>query len=495
MIKQCLKDLSKDTIYYGLAHSLGRFISIFTAPIMTRVFSPSDYGVMDLITTTVSFMTLILAVNINGGIFREYFDVADREKGVLLFSGISPIMILVLVVDLVAVLLAGQISNILFRTGIYSNVIRLALLQIPIMILVEHFLILLRFLKRAKVFFVISVLDIILFVFFLLFYVVYLKFGIAGVYMATLSTKSILLLPLFYKLARYYSVKIDIRHIKNVMSFSLPLLPAVFVNLYLAKASTYFLNFYSSLENVGLYSIASKISSSGLIVAAAFGMGWMPFAYGIIKEKDKHYLYDMVLRAVFGIYGVIIFASSIFANEALIIITTEKYYACYNLVGFIALAQIMYYINTMVSLGINISKRTYFFTLAQLVGAIVATILFLLLIPRFGSLGAAVSFLVGFSSSSVFIYAFSQKLYPIPYNGIKILLIYGVTLSAIICVYHFSNLALKLSLQVMVLKALLVISFGLLMFNIALVGEERLKVTAFIKERIVKGMMRAFNTP
>ena len=476
-----LASISQDTLFYGLAHSASRFIVIFTAPIMTRVFSPSDYGVIDLIATTVSLLTLILSMHVNGGIFREFYEVPEQDRGVLLFSGISPVMLVTLTVDLIAIIYAGKISDLIFSTRIYTNVIQLALIQIPISILFDHFLVLLRFLQRPKVFLLISIIKISIYFICLLIFIVWLRFGIIGVYLTTLASEMLVLMPLLYILSSNYTLKVDTNHIKNVMKYSIPLIPSVFINTYLARASAYFLNAQAGLEHVGLYSIAAKIGSAGLIAAEAFGMAWMPFAYSIIMQREKHHIYDLALRVVFGVYGIIIFSSALFANEVLIIFTTEKYYPSYNLVGFIAMAQIMYYINTMISIGIRISKMTYFITIAQVLGAVAATILFIILIPRYGALGAALSYLIGFSCSSVFIYIFSQRVYSVPYHGIKVVLIYGFIMLSITAVYHLLELSMNLSLQTILIKLIWVILFAMLMFRLTLEKEEIEKVVSFVK--------------
>ncbi len=83
MLLDQIKNLSTDSLYYGLGTALRRFFALFTAPIMTRVFTPDDYGVMGLITSTIAFASLILTFGINGGIFRHYYEVNKKEKKVL----------------------------------------------------------------------------------------------------------------------------------------------------------------------------------------------------------------------------------------------------------------------------------------------------------------------------------------------------------------------------------------------------------------------------
>lgn len=489
MIIDYFKKISKDTVYYGLGQSLRRFFSIFTAPILTRVFSPSDFGVIDLIITTIAFLTLFLSLSVNNGIFREYFDYTDSEKKEVLFSGISFIMILVIAVDLLLIIFAKQISIILFKSPEYKSIIILALLKIPIFILFDHFMTLLRFLRRAKLFVVFSIIQMGIHILFLLFYVVYLKLGITGVFLTAISSNLFPLIFLSFLIAKYYSPNLKMGYVKNILAFSLPLLPGLFINMYLMNANRYFMNAYSSLEQIGIYSIATKIASISSIAALSFGMAWNPYAYSIINQKDKHFLYDKIFRFFFGMAAVIVFSVYLFANDILIILTTERYFVAYSLVGFICLGKIMYNVNTMISLGILISKKTYLMTIAQLGGAVAATLSFFLLIPKYNALGAAMSLLIGYSISSIFIYILSQRVYKINYKSINIILIYFCTLISIIVYYFFADLSNEVSISNILFKIIYIFLFAFIVFNIAFIKEEKMKFITLLKLKIKDNLL------
>ncbi|MBI3787137.1 MAG: oligosaccharide flippase family protein, partial [Ignavibacteriales bacterium] len=49
-----LKQLTKESLVYGLSAVATRFINIVMIPLYTRVFSPEDYGVMSLVITTMT---------------------------------------------------------------------------------------------------------------------------------------------------------------------------------------------------------------------------------------------------------------------------------------------------------------------------------------------------------------------------------------------------------------------------------------------------------
>lgn len=50
-----LKQLGKDSVVYGLGGILAKSVSLFTLPIYTRIFTPADYGTIEMLGVLTSF--------------------------------------------------------------------------------------------------------------------------------------------------------------------------------------------------------------------------------------------------------------------------------------------------------------------------------------------------------------------------------------------------------------------------------------------------------
>ena len=55
LILNRFKQLGKDSIIYGLGGILAKSVSFFMLPIYTRIFSPSDYGTIEMLTVIKQF--------------------------------------------------------------------------------------------------------------------------------------------------------------------------------------------------------------------------------------------------------------------------------------------------------------------------------------------------------------------------------------------------------------------------------------------------------
>ena len=67
----------RDSLIYGLASILSRGLAIFLLPIYTRVLSPADYGVYDLLVTLVALANLVVALEVSQGLARYWADTGD----------------------------------------------------------------------------------------------------------------------------------------------------------------------------------------------------------------------------------------------------------------------------------------------------------------------------------------------------------------------------------------------------------------------------------
>ena len=54
-----LKELTKDTAIYGISTMVGRFLNFILVPFYTNVFSPSDYGIVQLIYAYLAILNIL----------------------------------------------------------------------------------------------------------------------------------------------------------------------------------------------------------------------------------------------------------------------------------------------------------------------------------------------------------------------------------------------------------------------------------------------------
>jgi O-antigen/teichoic acid export membrane protein len=411
-------------------------------------------------------------MGINAGIFRSYYEVSDSQKKVLLFSGISSSTILLSLLVGIGVVFAESFSEVLFSSSQYANIIRIALLQIPIVQLFDHYCTLLRYQKKVKQFVAISGLQVALSLIFLLFYVVFLKLGILGVYLNIITSNLIPLLIIMIILRKYYVMEFNIGYVKDSLSFSIPLMPGWFIIMYLMQANRFFLQAYHSPTEVGIYSIAARIAGICGMIMSMFMLAWDPLSYKLIPQKAKYYLYDSVARIFLFSASIIILGVTYFAKEILIILTTAKYYPAYKIVGIISMGILVMYFNSFIGMGIIISKRTIYKSVAMLIGALISTLSYVFFIPVYGIQAAASGLLIGYIISAIPLYYYGNKYCLIPFNIKRIGGTLALLIISVYTYYYFSGNTYTISLSWISIKILIILTLSYALMRIAFTPKE-----------------------
>src|SRR4030042_5145246 len=72
-----IKKLLSETLIYGLSGVSSGLLTILFVPIYTRIFSPEDYGVMGLVTTTMALLSILIVLSLDNSAHRWFWDTED----------------------------------------------------------------------------------------------------------------------------------------------------------------------------------------------------------------------------------------------------------------------------------------------------------------------------------------------------------------------------------------------------------------------------------
>jgi O-antigen/teichoic acid export membrane protein len=103
------------------------------------------------------------------------------------------------------------------------------------------------------------------------------------------------------------------------------------------------------------------------------------------------------------------------------LMTTPQYVGAARVVPWLGLAVAFQGIYLLTSIGLNISKRTAYYPVSTGAAAVTSAGLNLLLIPRFGMLGAAWAAVAAYAVLAAVAFAFSRRFYPIEYEWGRLL--------------------------------------------------------------------------
>lgn len=473
-MRQHISRLSKDSLFYGFGIGLGQLFSFILAPILTAIFSPSEYGMMSLLQTTFGFMIVIALINLSSGVYFYYFDNDDsNDKKIIISTSIFFHVTIALFFSVVVWSFASYFSDILNIHKIdsknidYTKYIKILAVGLFFSIIETQFKSLLRMLRRPKLFVILTVIQLSVNFSAVILLVVINGLGIEGAFYAAIIASIVTVAIGFFMLKDEYVKSFSFAYLGLFFSYALPQFPSVFFNWGLSQSNNFFLNYFSTLHELGMYSIAFKIASIFLLFATAFRMAWDPFSLSIMKQADAKEIYKKIYNYFMIAFIWISSCLAFYGKAILILITPEIYHSSYLLIGILSFAFFIQAGNNILGVGIGISKKTIYISYIQIIVFASVVVASFLLIPKFGSLGASFVFLIGAHIQSFLYFFISERLFEVRYNFWKLFFFSIFIMSFSYCgmLYIDTISRLLTSTLIATVFSLLTLIFSLLMLN------------------------------
>ncbi len=411
------KQLGKDTVIYGLGGIAGKLINFILLPIYTRIFNPSDYGIMDVIATMVALAGVILTAGTETALSYYFFksdDLSERRKTITTNS--IYIFAINACIALVVFLLAEPISNLIFKGEMYAIYLRVAVLSLPFSNLVALNLNLLRLQRKPWAYLALSIPQLIFSILLSIYLVVILKIGIIGVFWAQFVTMFLFSTIGLYVNRSYFGMGFSLHRLAELLRYGLPLVISGLSMWSIYYLDRYFLLNFSTLEEIGLYSVGLRIASVINLLTQAFRTANAPFQFEIAADKNARQIYAQTLRYYLLLTSLACVLLSLFARPMLQLLTTTAYINAYKVVALATYCEVAYGAYQLIGVGLLLTRKTGMTGIAIGLGGLINVAYLYIFVPLLGMIGAALATLLAHLTIIVFLFVSAQKAYPIPYD-------------------------------------------------------------------------------
>lgn len=327
---------------YLLANFLLKGITILSLPVITRLLSASDFGVISVYFTIVSIFTAVYSLGMESSMYRYYFE-ANNDYSRFLGSNISYLISFVLLLSGLLIFFRHEIAEIIsVEENVITFAIIIAALSIPTNLVQTHFQTVLESKKYATLNFTkftsITAITIIL--------LLMMKSQLyMGRLYAELAVASVLIIYTIPKLSKLSKFNFNPGYFKYTLVVGLPLLPHTLSMLILNVFDRLVINRINGQEEVGLYSFAYNIGMIMNMFVMGLNQSWGPIFFRKLSENN----HDDVIR-LYPKFSNFIFSGAIlliiFSKLAVIILGTEKYYASFDIIPMIVLSYVFFFIYT-----------------------------------------------------------------------------------------------------------------------------------------------------
>jgi O-antigen/teichoic acid export membrane protein len=422
--------LSKHSIIYGLGVAAGQFVGFLLIPLYTRYLTPDDYGVLQVFQVTIAIVFVILVMGLTTALFRSYFAYEDEDKRRAVVSTVFVFLTIVsAVVTILLIALSGVFSSGFFNSGDYTYYFQLSFITVFCEIGIVIGLTVLRAREESTKYAMLTVIRLVVGITLNIIFVVALGKGVLGILQGTLIAAAVTYILLLATVIRKSGWTLSLYELKKMLAFGLPLVPANLASWIITMADRYFLQFMSTPDELGLYSLGYRF---GLVINAIlvvpFSLAWTPFLYSVAKEEKAKETYSRVLTYFLFVASFFVLALSVLSKEVIAIMATPVFYDAHKVIPLIATAYLLSGCLIVFNVGILLQAKTKF--LPFLVGgaAVLNLGLNYLLIPDHGMMGAAIASVISYLLMLIGSFFISRKYYRIDYDWgrvAKILLVAG----------------------------------------------------------------------
>ncbi len=479
-----IKKLAGETVIYGASSILGRLLNWLLVPLYTNLFIPEQYGI---VTNLMSYVAILLVV-LTYGMETGYFRFASKEKNSdLTFStGFISLIVTSVLFCIVIVSFLNPLSVYLEVAANKSYIILLALTlgfdaitSLPFAKLRQEN----RALRYAGFKLINIGVNLGLNLFFLLLCPwIYInfpefpitkiwnpEFGIGYIFLAIFVSSLVNLLLLLPDILKI-ELKLDRKLLFKLLGYSSPILivsicGTLNINLDKMIMPELIPESQNPLYQTGIYGANYKLAVIMTLFIQAFRYSFEPFFFSQAKENNSKQVYADVLK-YFVILGLIIFLGVMFYIDIVKILIDPRYHEGLGIVPYVLMANLFFGIFFSLSLWYKLTDKTRVGAYIAIIGTIITVVLNILLVPKFGYVGAAYSVLICFLTITVISYIAGQKYYPVPYDLKRILfyLIFALTVFIGSTYINIENNWLKMAAKTPLL----------LLFGVVVIQKERL---------------------
>lgn len=412
--------LGRDALIYALAFVLQRAASFVMLPVYTRYFSTEDYGVLQLLQTSLDVASILFSAGITAGLHRFYFRSEDREHRNAVVAGSFRLLLGMNMAGAVALYVASP----LIASGLLggrpnwplvciagTSFMLDALLTVPLLYLQAE--------QRSFHYALGSLARLIVQLTLNIVFVVGFDTGVVGILWSTLITHLTLGVGLAVWMLRRTGWAAPKALRRELFRFGLPYRVTAAGAFVLTYGDRFFLEDAHGLGEVGVYSLAYQFGFLLMSLGPGpFHLAWDPQRFQLAQRplEEREPLY----QSGFFFFSVLVLTLAVgialFVRPLLTVMSAPEFHRAADLVPFVMAAFVCQSFGEVMDFGIQVSGKTIWTSVATWVAVVVTLIAYALLVPPYAGLGAALATFAGFSVRWILYRRFAQRLFPIDYK-------------------------------------------------------------------------------
>lgn len=479
---QTLKRLARIVMGYGAVQWAGPILSFIFTPIITRLLSPSDYGIADYVLTIGSAAGTLSLFALPQALTAHFNDQTDeRWHRQLTGSALVLAWSIGIPVGLALVVFAPAVAQQAFGDQRQTVLFQLAGATVVFGVCAGILTAAAQAALRVRWGMAFSLASVLATVGGNVLFIIVFRWGSLGLVLASMAP-GIAVSLVGLRLMAGVLARPTVQTLRLLARSGATLLPTVLSSWSLMVVSRFFLVQSVTTEALGHYAIANKVAGLAYVALSPLYSAWTSLALSMQQDPDARRRYAIMSRYLVAIALIVCLALGLFATEILLVLTRPAYLPAAPYVGFLAYVQIFASFGTVLYTSALAAKQLAAVSWTVVAGALVSIALNYLLVPGYGLWGATAATVVGYAVPQLLLYPIVQRRYPVDYPTGR--LVAAMAVETVLLLLGMLVPAVAFPVRV-ALKACLLVALPLSYLPLGILSREELsQATAFAMRRL-----------
>lgn len=406
MFKASINNLKNNPFVLMLSHFKNYFVAelamkamaFISIPVLTRLLTPADYGIISVFNTYAGIFVILFTLNVFSSVSRYYYE--DKEDFNDLFSTSVTFTLIILAITLPIFIYFRSSFGLLLNLPIIAII-----LLIPVVLSKISFSFFSQVYvpqKKSKIIAYFNVSR------------VYIEFSLAIViilllknelYLGPILASSIIgiiyTIYCIYSLKKYFKISLKKDHLSYILKYSLPLLPYALGGIILAQFDRIMINNISGSSKTGLYSFAYNIGYLQYIFASAIFQAWMPDYFKYMNSKKYREIQSDIIR-IFKIISSFCLFLVLFGSDIGQILGAKNFHSALDIVPIVVVGYLFMSVFSIYAQPIGYAKKTFYSSIILLSSGTLNIVLNAIYLPVYGYKAGAVTTLISYLFMGLF---------------------------------------------------------------------------------------------
>lgn len=407
-----IESLARHSIIYAGAAIIARGSQVLMLLLLPALLLPADYGALQIIVTIAILANLVMPLEVTQGLARHYPAASDDEKKAYSSTAWWFTLAAVLVWCVSAFLAAEWLTVMVLGTRVYLRLFELGLVFIALRSIFYFQQNQFRWMFDARGYALVSILFAGCSVLGALGLAMLLDPPVMGAMVGLVAGALVAVALGAMRLRGLFRLVIDSAKLRQMLAFSLPLVPAQLCVFATVHGTRLIVNDAASLHEVGLYTYAGQIAAVASLATIGINAALTPLIMAHHEDPQTPLLLGRLFEGFVAASICLCLILGLFAPELITMLGAPAYAAAAPLVLVLAPAALLVQMYIFAP-GFVVTKKTSLQLLVSVASGCVTVAATYALVDRWGILGAAFGNLIG---ASVFLglwLILSQRLYRI----------------------------------------------------------------------------------